>query len=439
MVFDPRQLPTELLIYVVNTRAPIDELRWALQNYAGNRTIGRVYSTIVYDTAAFRYGREKKIWQIDGGYTLPNIRKVGGVCEEQAYFAAHCGKAIGVPTVEVSVTGPDVSHAYVGYLVRGGKGAAWDFREGRYDEYEDIRGNVTEPQTGARVSHSHVGLTAGLLETPAQDRLRATALLDVVTRFGEAGGGAVTGSAPAAPGRNTPRQRALATEPPNDWPAPTVTARTTDAAMRNALLRSAANACPYDARIWNQAAKLAETGALGASEKNDWCRAVMAMCGRSAPDFAMEIVSPLIAGSGDAREQDRLWDWCAQQFIARPDLVARARFNQAEAWAAAKNPGKAWTILRDVAMRYPNDGTVVVDALRAAERLLADEGKPATAAIDLYEDAFRRISKPGQLSPGFARQSNFYRVGRRLAALYEAAGQQNKAKMIMSRIEVEDE
>ncbi|MBX3405397.1 MAG: hypothetical protein KF869_01430 [Phycisphaeraceae bacterium] len=435
MVFDPRQLPTELLTYVVNTRAPIDELRWALQNYAGNRMIGRVYSTIIYDTAAFRYGREKKIWQTDGGYTLQNIRKVGGVCEEQAYFAAHCGKAIGVPTVEVSVTGPDVSHAYVGYLVRGGKGAAWDFREGRYDEYEDIRGNVTDPQTGARISHSHVGLTAGLLETPVQDRLRAVALLDVVARLREAG---TATAEPATPGRNSTR-RTLAGEPPANWPAPTAAGRTPDAATRNALLRMAANVSPFEARVWTEAAKLAETGALGASEKNDWCRAVMSMCGRSAPDFAMEIVAPLISGSGDAREQDRLWDWCAQQFTARPDLVARARFNQAEAWAAAKNPGKAWTILRDVAMRYPNDGTVIVDALRAAERLLADEGKPAIAAIDLYEDAFRRISKPGQLSPGFARQSNFYRVGRRLAALYEAAGQQNKAKMIMSRIEVEDE
>lgn len=436
MVFDPRQLPVELLTYVVDTRAPVDELRWAMQNYAGSRTIGRVYSTIVYDTAAFRYGREKKIWQADGGYTLPNIRKVGGVCEEQAYFAAHCGKAIGVPTVEVSVTGPDVSHAYVGYLVRGSKGAAWDFREGRYDEYEDIRGNVTDPQTGRRVSHSHVGLTAGLLDTPAQDRLRAAALLDVVARLAETDGGAGTGGAPAAPGRSTPRP--LATEPPSDWPAPTVTARSADAATRNALLRSAANACPYDARIWTEAAKLAERGALSAAQKNEWCRAVMNLCGRAAPDFAMEVVSPLIAGSGDAQAQDRLWDWCAQQFVARPDLVARARFNQAEAWAAAKNPGKAWTILKDVAVRYPDDGTVVVDALRAAEGLLRDEGKPATAAIGLYEDAFRRITKPGQLSPGFAQQSNFYRVGSRLADLYDAAGQQNKAKMIRARIDDQD-
>lgn len=420
MVFDPRRLPVELLTHVVNSRAPVDELRWAMQNYAGNRTIGRVYSTIVYDTAAFRYGREKKIWQTDGGYTLQNIRKVGGVCEEQAYFAAHCGKAIGVPTVEVSVTGPDVSHAYVGYLTRQSRGATWDFREGRYDEYEDIRGNVTDPQTGARVSHSHVGLTAGLLDTPAQDRYRAVALLDAVARLGDAAGSDVRAEAP------------------DHWPAPTATPRAPDAATRNALLRMAANVSPHEARVWTEAAKLAETGALGASEKNDWCRAVMSMCARAAPDFAMEIVSPLIAGSGDAREQDRLWDWCAQQFVSRPDLVARARFNQAEAWAAAKNPGKAWTILRDVAMRYPNDGTVVVDALRAAEGLLRDEGKPATAAIDLYEDAFRRISKPGQLSPGFAQQSNFYRVGKRLADLYEASGQQAKAKMILSRIEAED-
>lgn len=440
MVFNLKSLPPELLMFVVDSNAPVDELRWALQNYSGNRSIGRVYSTITYDTGAFKYDREKKIWQADGGYTLPNIRKVGGVCEEQAYFAAHCGKAIGVPTVEVSVRGPDLSHAYVGYLVRGSKSVYWDFREGRYDEYEDIRGSVTDPQTGERISHSHVALTGGLLDTPAQDRVRAIAMLDAVARLAQAHAMADApdeseGSKRGAQSRPSP----FRAEVPSAWPAPSATKRPFDAASRNALLRQAANASPHEARVWLEAGRLAEAGAFAAAEKNEWCRAVMRLCARTAPDFAMEVVTPLIASSGDAQAQDGLWDWCAKQFVDRPDLVARSRFNQAEAWAAAKNPGKAWTILKDVAMRYPDDGTVVVDALRAAEGLLADEGKPATAAIGLYEDAFRRISKPSQVSPGFARQSNFYRVGKRLADLYEAAGQQSKAKMILSRIDAEDE
>lgn len=443
MVFNLKDLPPELLMFVVDSNAPIDELRWALQNYAGNRSIGRVYSTIVYDTGAFKYDREKKIWQADGGYTLPNIRKVGGVCEEQAYFAAHCGKAIGVPTVEVSVRGPDLSHAYVGYLVRGSKSVHWDFREGRYDEYEDIRGSVTDPQTGERISHSHVALTGGLLDTPAQDRVRAIAMLDAVARLAQAHAMADAPPESEEPQRNS-RPRSAPPSPfraqvPSAWPAPGATQRPLDAAARNDLLRQAANASPYEARVWLEAGKLAESGAFAAAEKNEWCRAVMRLCARTAPDFAMEVVTPLIASSGDAAAQDGLWDWCAKQFVDRPDLVARARFNQAQAWAAAKNPGKAWLILKDVAMRYPDDGTVVVDALRAAEGLLADEGKPATAATGLYEDAFRRISKPSQVSPGFARQSNFYRVGKRLADLYEAAGQESKAKMILSRIDADDE
>lgn len=444
MVFNLKSLPPELLAFMVDSNAPIEELRWALQNYSGNRSIGRVYSTIIYDTGAFKYDREKKIWQADGGYTLPNIRKVGGVCEEQAYFAAHCGKAIGVPTVEVSVRGPDLSHAYVGYLVRGSKSVYWDFREGRYDEYEDIRGSVTDPQTGERISHSHVALTAGLLDTPPQDRILAIAMLDAVARLAQAHAlaqaptDAPAESEESGPGTR-PRPAPFHAEAPGKWPAPGSARRPFDAAARNALLRQAANASPYEAQVWIEAGRLAEAGAFAAAEKNEWCRAVMRLCARTAPDFAMEVVTPLIASSGDAAAQDGLWDWCAKQFVDRPDLVARSRFNQAEAWAAAKNPGKAWTILKDVAMRYPDDGTVVVDALRAAEGLLADEGKPATAAIGLYEDAFRRISKPSQVSPGFARQSNFYRVGKRLADLYEAAGQESKAKMILSRIDAEDE
>lgn len=446
MIFSPSSTPPELLIHTVNSRATLEDLRWAQPRYQNNRNIGTVYNTITYDTAAFRYGREKKVWQADGGYTLENIKKVGGVCEEQAYFAAHCGKAIGVPTVEVTVTGPDVSHAYVGYLARKGDATAWDFREGRYDEYEDIRGNVTDPQSGRIISSSQVGLSAGLLRSSAADLAAAIVLLDAADRIGRLRG---VIKDPEPEGRRARRgdEEDAAPKPPGyppainaAWPAPKLTtARVADGVTHELLLKAAVETAPGYARAWTAAAKLGETGELSAAQKNDWCRSVMRLCSRDFPDFAFEIVEPLIRTSGSATAQSDLWDWCAKQFINRPDLVARSRFNQALAWQEARELAKAWAVLKDIAIRYPEDGTVVVDALAAVERLLADEGKPATAAIPVFEDAFRRIGKPGQLSPGFERQSNFFRVGLRLAELYDSVGEPNKARMVRSRIDADEE
>lgn len=447
MLFGPASTPPELLVHTVNTRAPVEELQWAQPRYQNFRNIGTVYGSITYDTPAFRNGREKRVWQADGGYTLENIKRVGGVCEEQAYFAAQCGKAIGVPTVEVTVTGPDVAHAYVGYLARKGDATAWDFREGRYDEYEDIRGNVTDPQSGRVISSSQVGLSAGLLKSSARDLAGAIVLVDAAERIGRARGAIKPPTPVDARGRRRESgaedtTRAQSVYPPARnaaWPAPKIAApRPADAVTHDLLLKAAVEAAPGYAPGWMAAAKLGEIGEMSASQKNDWCRAVMRLCSREFPDFAVEIVTPLIRTSGDAQAQSDLWDWCAKQFVNRPDLVARSRFNQAQAWAAERQLGKAWEILKDVAARYPEDGTVVVDALAAVERLLADEGKPTTAAIPVFEDAFRRIGKPGQLSPGFERQSNFYRVGSRLAELYEASGEANKAKMTRSRIGQEE-
>jgi len=450
MLFAPASTPPELLVHIVDIRASIDDLRWAQKRYQSNRNIGMVYGSIAYDTNAFQYGSEKKIWQADGGYTLENIKKVGGVCEEQAYFAAHCGKAIGVPTVEVSVSGPDVAHAYVGYLARRGDNTLWDFREGRYDEYEDIRGNITDPQTGRIVSHSQVGLSAGLLRASARDLAASIVLVDAAQRIGRARAVGVEEADADAPlsgprtrtGTAKPKAQADATYPPTPdpaWPAPTLAARPADSATHDMLLKAAVEAAPGYAPAWLAAAKLGEIGEMSGADKNEWCRAVMRLCSLEFPDFAMEIISPLIRSTDGAKAQCDLWDWCAKQFISRPDLVARSRFNQAQAWAEARELGKAWAILREVANKYPNDGTVVVDALAAVERLLSDEGKPAAAAIPIFEDAFRRISKPEDVAPSFERQSNFFRVGMRLSELYDDAGEKNKAKMVRNRLDVDEE
>src|SRR5947207_455023 len=46
------KLPAELMVHVVDVHASQDDLAWALKNYAGNQTVGKLFGSIMYDTAA---------------------------------------------------------------------------------------------------------------------------------------------------------------------------------------------------------------------------------------------------------------------------------------------------------------------------------------------------------------------------------------------------
>ena len=78
---------------------------------------------------------------------LPNLVRFGGVCSDQAYFASTVAKAMGVPSAVITGTGPDVGHAWIGYLEVRGREAAWNLESGRYDAYKNVRGVAADPQT----------------------------------------------------------------------------------------------------------------------------------------------------------------------------------------------------------------------------------------------------------------------------------------------------
>ncbi len=421
-VFPLDALPVELLVHVVDARVTPAEQAWAAKAYAGNRSPGMLYDTITYDTAAFKYNAPKKIFKEPGGYTLANIKKVGGVCAEQALFSSEVGKAIGVPSAFVSTRGSTVGHAYVGYLKQQGKGLVWDFSQGRNGEYEDLRGEVRHPQTARVVDTGTLGLTAIWAAGSPADRDLTRALTILAVRAGAlVGGGQEYPPAPPAP------LRALV--PATGFRPATV--KTQMDLLRAGLARNWA----YEP-AWRVAMSAASAGVLDADERTLWMNAALSQCARSAPDFALGVASAMIAPSS-ASEQSPKWDALAQQFTRRPDLVAKIRFRQAEAWERADQPAKAWAGYKDVIVRYPNDGTVIVDALLKAEQLLEANNK-TDGALDLYKDAFRRISKPGRLSTQSMMQSNYFRVGTRYAQLLNEAGKKNDAERVLTQIGMED-
>ncbi|MFN0132993.1 MAG: hypothetical protein ACKVW3_10785 [Phycisphaerales bacterium] len=414
LLFSPRTLAAEGLARVVDSTASIDELRWALTRHAGDRNVGQRYTDLTYDSDAFKRAKPKKIEALD--FTLPNLRRVGGVCEEQAYYAEHVAKAIGVPSASIEGRSAELGHVWVGFVQQRGGQLVWNCDEGHYDEYEKLRGTTIDPQTAQAVSDGQLGLSAAILSASQRDRWASVALADAAARL------RVLRDSKAA----------LATT----WDLggePIAAARSTDAAAEIELLRAAVDRCPGSPAPWLAVKALAEKGGLDSATRDQWFEAIMLHAGTRFPDFSYSIVAGMIAGIADPKDQSRAWDWAADRYAQLPDLACEVRLRQGDMWKAKGDPARAYDAWLETLNRYANDSSRVVDALVRAERLLK-ETKREGHIPEMYQNAWRRISRPGSLSPGAFRGSNFYRVGERLAISLDAAGRKNEADNVRRQI-----
>lgn len=417
MNYGMRAVPAELLIYVVDTTASIEEMNWALARYAGNQAVGRLFFDIKYDHEHLRTGRPKKVTV--EGYTLPNILLHGGVCADQAYFAAAVGKAIGVPTATASGVALEGGHSWVGYLQGAGRQAWWNFDSGRYEAYRGVRGIVTDPQSRRPVPDSFVSLLAELTGTTPVNRQNATALTDAARRVIELLGDGKGLSPPplpeCAPGSALagPREACVA------------------AALD--LLELAVRQSPGDRRCWLPVQELATARRLSLAQKRHWADAVIRLCGNRYPDFLLTLLEPMVQTVDDFREQDRMWNAMFDMFGNRPDLAAAVRMSQGAMWERAGQTNSAGLCYYDVIERYANAGPFVVDALQKAEKALRDSGR-AEKVVGLYESTWQRIRRPREMAGPFVAQSIWYRVGRLLAEKLDEAGQAQRAQTVRAQL-----
>ncbi len=151
------------LKFVVDAATPRGELDWARQSVKG--PIARLPGT--YDAVRYRMDRLETNTMVWPGrtYALPEILEAGGICVDQAYFAAHVGKALGVPTLMFRGAGLDGRHAWFGYL---DEGQRWRLDVGRYADQRYVSGLAFDPQTWGNVSdHELAVLAEGFRRLPA--------------------------------------------------------------------------------------------------------------------------------------------------------------------------------------------------------------------------------------------------------------------------------
>ncbi|MEM9752334.1 MAG: hypothetical protein AAF916_03015 [Planctomycetota bacterium] len=417
MLFGIRDMPAALLVWVVDSTASIEEMRWALAQYAGDRAIGRRFFDIRYDYDHLRRGTPKQVTL--EGFTLPNILKHGGVCADQAYFAVQVGKAIGVPATYTRGRSGSTSHAWVGYFEqRGRRGAGWNFNEGRYASYQGVRGVAEHPQTGHPVDDSFISVLAEAITLPATQRHAAQAmvhgarLMDSVAN--QSGGAAVMEGLVAASSGQTVRSASLQD--------------------RLSLIESALRLDVGYAAGWMEVARLAEGGALSQAQQRKWAASIIRLCGDRYPDFMITVLRPFLSGVEDPEVQSGLWNQALRKVRSRKDLSAEIRMIQGELWEEAGDLRRSADFYEDVIRRYANGGPYVLDALERFEALLRSAGRDERVVV-LYAETFKSLDLPQRKAPQFAKQSNYYRVGSRYAEALRDAGDLRGAEQVASQIE----
>ena len=410
-----KNVPVQLLVLVVDPTAKVPELEWALNKYKGDRMVGSRFGEIQYDTDHFRTGAPKKVTQ--EGLTLPNIAKYGGVCIDQAYFAANVGKANGIPSAIMRAKSAEVGHAWIAYLLWNGQTAIFDSMQGRYPEYRAVVGYIDDPQTGERVPEAELALRAALALTPADKRQRAIALEDA-------------GYSLAA--KLLPREEGVAMDANgraiHENLAPEMVTKVL------AISEAAANLSPGSARAWRLGVAIGVTGSWTVAQRNRWGEAILKTLGNGYAACAVECLILVINSVSDIEEQNKMWNWLLTSIKHNGDLASLVRFNQAEMFEKDHSPEKAWECYVWILKAYADTSPMAVSAGQRLLVLLKENGKTIGEGAAILGKAWANTTPPRSLNPAFASQSNWFRIGKLYRIALKDAGQTDEYARVSAQL-----
>jgi len=391
MLFGLRNVPPELLVFVVDAAASIDELEWALDKHRGDRAVGERFFDIKYDYDHANTGRPKAVSQ--QGFTLPNIDKLGGVCADQCHFAVTVGKAIGVPTAYVTGRGGEVGHAWVGYLEAQGRRADWNFNVGRYQEYQGVRGVLLDPQRGTMIGDDELGLLARLTTVNETQRFTAAAWLDAAEAL----------KAGVEPLDLVEKRRGPERE---------------DRSGVLELAEMALRENPADRRGWVLVREAVGDRDMAMADRVRWSNIIIRLCDDAgAEHFMVSMLEPMVASMRDPTDRITTWERVLDHVKTKKDLRARIRMLQAGDAIERGDKHGAYLALEDVIDNSLNDTRESRFAVAGALKMLEDAGKHREAA-ELLGTVLRRVDRPTHAA-AFSASSNYHAI-RAMAEAYAA-------------------
>lgn len=389
------------LVWVVDAPVPESELTWAQKhvNYA-RREWGKAYGHIRY-----RMDRATQGVNPYKAYTLAEIEKEGGICGDQAYFAAMSAKASGIPAMVISGEGDRGGHAWMGYELARNE---WKLDTGRYAD-SFAAGDTRHPQTGRTMKeHELRQLTEPARRTAGYEK--SGRLLALATLLADAGQGELatlaTNAALTAAPKNfdawTARldQLAAAKAPAADWLRESARMRTTFREFSDLVQEIGRREADYlAANTGADAARKAVHVQTGRMERKD--------AGRS--DLVLDSVFrevELAEKAGDAEKAGRIFRDAlrdkGQEVVPFKQIAGRY-------YAWAKSNGKAPETVRELVAffdRKHDEPTTDVFAIGAYRGVLAQltamakeqSLEPQQHRLERREEKFKELEeKQGKL------------------------------------------
>lgn len=387
---DPRNLPWPVLVYLVNSKATDDDRAWATTTYRLANNPGKAYFDVEYDQTGFRTGRWKGGHDVP--YTLANLKRLGGVCKDQAHFAAETMRANGIPATVCTGQAARAGgfHAWVGHLAPSGKSYEWDFRTARYPEHGYWAGSVIHPQTGRKLSDRDVAMSAEWCNSPPEERLFSLA---------------VTRSLDLA-----------------------------DDARRIKWAMRAVDAAPGNDEAWFAVVAECAKPATDGKTLNQVMDVVDQFAAGRYDDFAFRILTRL-AAARPLDEQLNILDRARNMFQRRPDLKAELQLHQADALRKAGKTNEAMAIYARLLEQAGAFGSIALETLERMEQVLVP-AKEERRLAEAYRSAWQRIRPPE--ASGYAHTTPWYLIGDRYAELLEAMHDLDTADRVRERLDRKD-
>lgn len=184
LLTDIKTLSVTNLLYVVDVRLPRSEFDWVMDNMNySQEQWGSAYGSIRYLMERATKGKDPYTH-----YTFAEIRKEGGVCRDQGYFASATAKCKGIPAVYITGDGDRGPHAWIAAMT---DKTSWK----QTGSYGYTTGRFSNPCSG-RVQHESVLLNQTKKTTDdklqaAYDGMALSAYLSSIGSTAEARGAAL--------------------------------------------------------------------------------------------------------------------------------------------------------------------------------------------------------------------------------------------------------
>ncbi len=352
-----QNLPWEFLVHMVNHRTPASERDWAIKNYIKKRAgIGGIYPEIVYDTEMLRTeiakGYGKSDCRLTGqDYTLAGLKKYGGVCAQQADFAARVAKSIAVPSEYVWGEGNSGGrHAWVMWVeLKSVTKEKIEFAmksEGRYFGDQFYIGHITDPKTGKEMTDRDMERRLTTIGVAPQNARHADLLM-----------------------RMYPQYKAK---------------KSPTAKQRLAFALKALEIFPHCEKAWLEVAEIAKDGQTVAPPDAvvlaNRCFTAFA----NFPDFSWSLFDPLLTSQKDKLQRNPIFERAVLKYeqLGRPDLACECRLKWAEYVEESKDYKKAADGLAQTISKFPSEGRYVPKVLDKLAEVCAK-----------YKDGTKKLAK----------------------------------------------